>query len=171
MKCKKKGHKIRHSRVVTCLMTATTHGHNSGLNYGHESRTSCNRIHNLIKRKFRANSGLKGWSAFGSSYLAIKEAYFVHCCLKTEISEDESCSSSSSFKTQPLGGPYPLFIKYLAAALPLAMLPAGETWSVVTESPKCNKTWAFSMHWRGGGFLAWKETRLSIWRLLNGRSC
>ena len=32
---------------------------------------------------------------------------------------------------------------YLAAGLVLAMLPAGLMWSVVTESPRFNKTEAF----------------------------
>lgn len=31
---------------------------------------------------------------------------------------------------------HPLLARYLAAGLVLAMLPAGEIWSVVTESPK-----------------------------------
>lgn len=37
---------------------------------------------------------------------------------------------------------HPLSDKYLAAGLTLEMLPAGEMWSVVTESPRFNKTYA-----------------------------
>jgi len=37
---------------------------------------------------------------------------------------------------------YPLPARYLAAGLFLAILPAGEIWSVVTESPKFNNTHA-----------------------------
>ena len=39
----------------------------------------------------------------------------------------------------------PLLERYLAAALFLAIDPAGEMWSVVTESPRFNKAKAFSM--------------------------
>ncbi len=35
---------------------------------------------------------------------------------------------------------YPLPARYLAAGLFLAMLPAGEMWSVVTESPRFSNT-------------------------------
>lgn len=48
---------------------------------------------------------------------------------------------------------YPLFVKYLAAALLLAMLPAGDMWSVVTESPRYRRTCAFSMGCRATGSL------------------
>ena len=48
---------------------------------------------------------------------------------------------------------YPLFVKYLAAALLLAMLPAGDMWSVVTESPRYSRTWAFSIGCRATGSL------------------
>lgn len=34
---------------------------------------------------------------------------------------------------------YPLSARYLAAGLFLAMLPAGEMWSVVTESPRLSR--------------------------------
>jgi muramidase (phage lysozyme) len=37
---------------------------------------------------------------------------------------------------------YPLPPKYLAAGLFLAILPAGEIWSVVTESGRLSNTWA-----------------------------
>ena len=36
-----------------------------------------------------------------------------------------------------------MFSNYLAAGLVLAILPAGLIWSVVTESPRFNKTDAF----------------------------
>lgn len=56
-------------------------------------------------------------------------------------------------------GTYPLCVRYLAAALLLAMLPAGEMWSVVTESPRYNKTWAFSMGCRAIGSLVCEGKR------------
>lgn len=46
-----------------------------------------------------------------------------------------------------------LLVRYRAAALALAMFPAGEIWSVVTESPKFNSTWADSMDLSGCGFM------------------
>lgn len=50
-----------------------------------------------------------------------------------------------------------LLSRYLAAALTLAMLPAGEMWSVVTLSPRNSKTWAFSIDWGGGTSLLWDK--------------
>lgn len=50
-----------------------------------------------------------------------------------------------------------LLSRYLAAALALAMLPAGEMWSVVTLSPRNSKTWAFSIVWGGGTSLLWDK--------------
>jgi len=38
----------------------------------------------------------------------------------------------------------PLLARYLAAGLVLAILPAGEMWSVVTESPRLRRAYAFS---------------------------
>merc|ERR1719206_1504185 len=39
-------------------------------------------------------------------------------------------------------GERPLLARYLAAGEFLGMEPAGEMWSVVTESPRCSKAWA-----------------------------
>lgn len=50
-----------------------------------------------------------------------------------------------------------LLSRYLAAALTLAMLPAGEMWSVVTLSPRNSKAWALSIDWGGGTSLLWEE--------------
>lgn len=55
-----------------------------------------------------------------------------------------------------------LLIRYLAAALTLAMLPAGEMWSVVTLSPRNSKACAFSSDWGGGTSLLWKRKRLDM---------
>lgn len=48
-----------------------------------------------------------------------------------------------------------LLCRYLAAALTLAMLPAGEMWSVVTLSPRKSKAWAFSIDWGAGKSSPW----------------
>lgn len=47
--------------------------------------------------------------------------------------------------------------RYLAAALTLAMLPAGEMWSVVTLSPRNSRAWAFSIDWGGWTSLHWER--------------
>ena len=48
----------------------------------------------------------------------------------------------------------PLEARYLAAELLRAILPAGEMWSVVTESPRFNKTAAFSIGFTPGTSLS-----------------
>ena len=45
---------------------------------------------------------------------------------------------------------HPLAARYLAAGLFLAILPAGEIWSVVTESPRKSSACASSMTTGGG---------------------
>lgn len=55
----------------------------------------------------------------------------------------------------------PLSVRYLAAGELLAILPAGEIWSVVIESPKLQRTYALlmffnlgnckSVDWKNGG--------------------
>lgn len=52
-----------------------------------------------------------------------------------------------------------LLSRYLAAALTLAMLPAGEMWSVVTLFPRNSKTWEFSIDWGAGTSLLWDTHR------------
>lgn len=53
-------------------------------------------------------------------------------------------------------GARPFSDRYLAAGLFRAMLPAGEMWSVVIESPKYNKTFAFSIGSIGAGSFCFK---------------
>lgn len=55
-----------------------------------------------------------------------------------------------------------LLCRYLAAALTLAMLPAGEMWSVVTLSPRKSKAWAFSIDCGAGISLLW-DKRKTFW--------
>ena len=63
----------------------------------------------------------------------------------------DSKRRQSSYQT------YPLLPRYRAAGLVREMLPAGEMWSVVTESPKFNSTAAPEMLTRSGNSLAWKQ--------------
>ena len=49
-----------------------------------------------------------------------------------------------------------LLSRYLAAALTLEMLPAGEMWSVVTLFPRNSRAWASSMERGGCTSLLWK---------------